>query len=84
MERLLQQELHVLSIESSLCYVVSLRATQNSICVIMLPKYSICMGYGHVLIYVVAYDKILLECTSLYVLHAVWCLFLSVLLQQVR
>ena len=27
---------------------VSLRAAQNSICVIMLPKYSICIGYGHV------------------------------------
>ena len=50
----------------------------------MLPKYFICVGYGHELIYVVVGDKIVLECISLYVLHAVRCLFLSVLLQQVR
>ena len=54
---------------------------QNSIYVIMLPKYFICVGYGHELICVVAGDKIVLECISLYVLHVVWCLFLSVLLQ---
>ena len=29
-------------------------------------------------------DKIVLECISLYVLHVVWCLFLSVLLLQVQ
>ena len=57
---------------------------QNSIYLIMLPKYFIYVGYGHELIYDVAGDKIMLECISLYVLHAVWCLFLSVLLQQVR
>ena len=57
---------------------------QNSIYVIMLPKYFICMGYGHELIYAVASDKIVLEYISLYVLHAVSCLFLSMLLQQVR
>ena len=53
---------------------------QNSIYVIMLPKYFICVGYGHELICAVAGDKIMLECISLYVLHDVWCLFLSVLL----
>ena len=53
---------------------------QNSMYVIMLPKYFICVGYGHELIYAVASDKIVLECISLYVLHDVWCLFLSVLL----
>ena len=50
----------------------------------MLPKYFICVGYGHELIYVVAGDKIVLEFISLYVLHVVWSLFLSVLLQQVQ
>ena len=39
---------------------------QNSIYVIMLPKYFICVGYGHELIYVVAGDKIVLECISLH------------------
>ena len=57
---------------------------QNSIYVIMLHKYFICVGYGHELICAVADDKFVLECISLYVLHVVWCLFLSVLLQQVR
>ena len=57
---------------------------QNSIYVIMLPKYFICVGYGHELICDVACDNIMLECTSLYMLHVVWCMFLSVLLQQVQ
>ena len=46
----------------------------------MLPKYFICVGYGHELIYDVACDNIVLEYTSLYMLHVVWGLFLSVLL----
>ena len=50
----------------------------------LLPKYFICVGYGHKLIYAVLGDKIMLGCISLYVLHVVWCLFLYVLLQQVQ
>ena len=42
------------------------------------------MGYGHVLIYVVACHITVLKCTSLYVLHTVWCLISPVLLQQVQ
>ena len=56
---------------------------QNSIYVIMLSKYFICGGYGYELISTIACDNIVLECTSLYMLHDVWCLFLSVLIQQV-
>ena len=41
------------------------------------------MGYGRILIYAVDCDTIMLECISLYVSHAMWCLFWSVLLQQV-
>jgi len=43
-----QLEFHVLSVESSFLGV-SLRVAQNSIfIVILLPKYSVCIRYGHV------------------------------------